>query len=303
MGNRYAVIDFETTGLSPHAGDRITEVAVVMMESGVVVDEFQSLVKTGAHIPREVELLTGISNQMMIGAPEASQVIPDVYRFIGRAQLVAHNASFDSKFFRSELNRLGLTYTNDFICTLLLSRRLYQHSFNLKLQTLANYHGLNSHGNSHRALADAYVTAELFLRIESDLRRHYTLANIDSQKILRSQKEALKNFALLSREIHQEKTASKSLHEKPSIIRTAQSAPPVGQNIENINSITQNIRKPDLPIGVDAPVNQSSATKVKEGLWYMPFVYLAVGIIGIGIVMRFPVALIPLVAIGWFLFK
>jgi len=155
-------------------------------------------------------------------------------------------------------------------------------------------------------LADAYVTAELFLRIESDLRRHYALANIDSQKILRSQKEALKNFALLSREIHQEKTASKSLHEKPSVIRTAQSAPPVGQNIENIeniNSITQNIRKPDLPIGVDTPVNQSSATKVKEGLWYMPFVYLAVGIIGIGIVMRFPVALIPLVAIGWFLFK
>jgi DNA polymerase-3 subunit epsilon len=303
MSYRYAVIDFETTGLSPQNGDRITEVAVVMVESGAVVDQFHSLVKTGAHIPYEVELLTGISNQMIAEAPEASQVLPDVYRFIGQAQLVAHNASFDSKFYKSELDRLGLAYTNDFICTLLLSRRLYQHSYNLKLQTLANYHGLNSHGNSHRALADASVTAELFMRIEGDLKRHYSLSNIDSQKILRSQKEALKNFALLSHEIHQEKTASKPKSDKPRVIHVAPVIPPVRQNPQFSSANTQAIKAPSVPIRIDAAVNQPSSAKANGGLWYMPIIYLVLGIFGIGVVMRFPIALIPLVAIGWFLFK
>jgi|GEM_PF-82558 len=303
MSNRYAVIDFETTGLSPQDGDRITEVAVVMVESGAVVDHFQSLVKTGAHIPYEVELLTGISNQMMTGAPEASQVLADVYGFVGHAQLVAHNASFDSKFFRSELDRLGLAYTNDFICTLLLSRRLYQNSFNHKLQTLANYHGLNSHGNSHRALADASVTADLFIRIERDLKRHYSITSIGPQKILRCQKEALKNFALLSHEIHQEKTASKSKIEKPRVIHAAASPIFVKQNIQNISPIYQNVKKPDLPVRTDTSVNPPSPTKAIGDLWYMPFIYLVLGIFGFAVVMRFPIALIPLVAIGWFLFK
>ncbi len=297
MANRYAVIDFETTGLSPQNGDRITEVAIVMVESGMVVDQFQSLVKTEAYIPREVELLTGISNQMMVQAPDASKVVPDIYRFIGDAQLVAHNASFDSKFFKSELERMGLSYGNDFICTLLLSRRLYQHSSNLKLQTLANYHGLNNHGNSHRALADALVTTELFARIENDLKRHYSLSSIGPQKILRSQKEALKNFAYFSHVIHQEKAVLNMKANKPLIVRGVNDGVSDRGGLQSFQSTKMTTQ----PTKKESPIDQRPTSKKQSDAWYMPFIYLAVGIFGIAIVARFPVTLIPLIAIGWVL--
>jgi DNA polymerase III subunit epsilon len=59
-----AVIDFETTGMTPAMGDRATEVAVVILADGVIVDSFQSLMNTGAYIPAFIEELTGISNDM-----------------------------------------------------------------------------------------------------------------------------------------------------------------------------------------------------------------------------------------------
>lgn len=57
---RLAVIDFETTGLSPAMGDRATEVAIVLVENGCVVDRFQSLMNAGVHIPAFITSLTGI---------------------------------------------------------------------------------------------------------------------------------------------------------------------------------------------------------------------------------------------------
>ena len=149
MKNRFAIIDFETTGLSPANGDRITEVAVAVVEQDKIVDQFQSLIKTGAYISSEITRLTGITNQMTSLATEASIAIPNLIKFVGSASLVAHNASFDGKFWNSEVSRLGYEERDDFICTLLLSRRLYQKSPNLKLITLAEYHKINFQGNAH----------------------------------------------------------------------------------------------------------------------------------------------------------
>ena len=67
-----AVIDFETTGMSPDMGDRATEVAVVIVAGGSIVDRYQSLMKTGAYIPAFIEELTGISNAMTRQAPSAT---------------------------------------------------------------------------------------------------------------------------------------------------------------------------------------------------------------------------------------
>ena len=75
MNSRFAVIDFETTGLSPVNGDRITEVAVVIVESNQVVDQYQSLVNTGISIPYHIQRLTGITDQMVSCAPSAEKVI------------------------------------------------------------------------------------------------------------------------------------------------------------------------------------------------------------------------------------
>ena len=183
-GKRFAVVDFETTGLSPDRGARITEVAVVLVEAGLVVDRYQSLVKTGAWIPAEIERLTGISNDMVASAPDAVTVMRAVHKFAACAVPVAHNASFDKKFWNAEMHLAGQASRNDFLCTMLLSRRLYPGALNHKLDTLAQFHALKRTGSSHRALSDAELTAQLFLRICADAKDQFKLAHISPASLL-----------------------------------------------------------------------------------------------------------------------
>ena len=125
MSHPIAVIDFETTGISPGQGARATEVAIVLLEGGQVVDRFQSLMKTGAWIPPFITQLTGITNAMVNAAPAAAEVMAQAARFVGNAPMVAHNASFDSKFWQAELALAGVPAPQPFACTVLLSRWLF----------------------------------------------------------------------------------------------------------------------------------------------------------------------------------
>ncbi len=171
-----AVIDFETTGISPSQGARATEVAIVLLEGGQVVDRFQSLMKTGVWIPSFITQLTGITNAMVNAAPDAAQVMQDAARFVGNAPMVAHNAAFDSKFWQAELALAGLPAPQPFACTVLLSRRLYPQAPGHKLGTLVDYHGLPRTGQAHRALADAEMAAALLARMQHDLRTRWRVA-------------------------------------------------------------------------------------------------------------------------------
>ena len=171
-----AVIDFETTGVSPGQGARATEVAIVLLQNGQVVDRFQSLMKTGVWIPSFITQLTGITNAMVNAAPDAAQVMQDAARFVGDAPMVAHNASFDSKFWQAELALAGLPAPQPFACTVLLSRRLYPEAPSHKLGTLVDYHGLPRTGQAHRALADAEMAAALLARMQHDLRTRWRVA-------------------------------------------------------------------------------------------------------------------------------
>ena len=171
-----AVIDFETTGVSPGQGARATEVAIVLLQNGQVVDRFQSLMKTGVWIPSFITQLTGITNAMVNAAPDAAGVMQDAARFVGDAPMVAHNASFDSKFWQAELALAGLPAPQPFACTVLLSRRLYPQAPSHKLGTLVDYHGLPRAGQAHRALADAEMAAALLARMQHDLRTRWRVA-------------------------------------------------------------------------------------------------------------------------------
>ncbi len=171
-----AVIDFETTGISPGQGARATEVAIVLLEQGQVVDRFQSLMKTGVWIPSFITQLTGITNAMVNAAPDAAGVMQDAARFVGDAPMVAHNASFDSKFWQAELALAGLPAPQPFACTVLLSRRLYPQAPSHKLGSLVDYHGLPRTGQAHRALADAEMAAALLARMQHDLRTRWRVA-------------------------------------------------------------------------------------------------------------------------------
>ena len=173
-----AIIDFETTGLSPAMGDRATEVAVVMVADGKIVDRHQSLMNAGAYIPPFIESLTGISNAMIRQAPPVAQVMRELAGFVGDVPLVAHNASFDSKFLDAEWAEINRQRQQQFACSLLLARRIYPASPDHKLGTLVRHLGLPSAARHHRALADAEMTAHLWLRMVSDIQRQYSLSAV-----------------------------------------------------------------------------------------------------------------------------
>ena len=191
-----AVIDFETTGLSPAMGDRATEIAIVLLEGTQVVGRFQSLMNAGVRIPPFIEAYTGISNEMVRAAPPAAEVMAEAARFVQDAPLVAHNASFDQRFWAAELGRLGRDVAVDppFACTMLLSRRLYPEAGSYRLGSLAAFHALPAAGRAHRAMADAEVAAALLCRIRGDLQRDYEVEDAPHEllvKLQRCQRKAL----------------------------------------------------------------------------------------------------------------
>jgi len=170
-----AVIDFETTGVSPGQGARATEIAAVLVQGGAIVGRFQSLMNTGAWVPPFIEHLTGISNAMLRDAPPARAVMREVLRFTRGCPLVAHNAAFDRQFWHAESQRADCEPdpAHAFACTMLLSRRLYPHAANHRLGTLAALHALPDTGRAHRALADAETTAHLLLQVQRDVRQRF----------------------------------------------------------------------------------------------------------------------------------
>ena len=186
-----AVIDFETTGLSPAQGDRATEIAAVIVEDGRVVDRYQSLMNAGVRIPAYIEALTGITNAMVRSAPLAGEVMRDVSDFVGAMPIVAHNASFDAKFWDAELARIQRNRKQDFVCSLLLSRRLLPLAPSHKLGVLVEYAKLPVAGRYHRALADAEMAASLLLRLEDELRLRHQVPSV-SVDLLRQIQRASK---------------------------------------------------------------------------------------------------------------
>ncbi|AKU14045.1 DNA polymerase III, epsilon subunit [Azoarcus sp. CIB] len=182
-----AVIDFETTGLSPAQGDRATEVAAVILEDGKIVDRYQSLMNAGVRIPSFIESLTGISNEMVRRAPPAAQVMREVADFVGDHPLVAHNASFDCKFWDAELARIERRRRQEFVCSLLLSRRIFPLAPSHKLGALVEYANLPVAGRYHRALADAEMAASLLLRLEDELRERHEVDDVSVELLRRIQ--------------------------------------------------------------------------------------------------------------------
>jgi len=178
MPERIAILDFETTGMSPAHGARAAEVGIVMVEDGRIVDRYQSLMNAGQRMPSFITQLTGITTAMLQAAAPAEQVMREAAAFVGSAPLVAHNASFDSKFWRDELERAGCPASQElgtglFACTVLLSRRLYPEAPSHSLGKIVRHLQLPPADKAHRALADAEMTAHLLLRMQADLRSRW----------------------------------------------------------------------------------------------------------------------------------
>lgn len=171
------VIDFETTGLSP-GQDRAIEVAAVLIEKGKVRDRFQTLMNPGKRVSSFIEGYTGISNEMLKDAPKNEKAIRELLSFVGKTPLVAHNASFDKRFLAYEAEKAGKPFDVQMACSLLVSRRIYEEAPNFKLKTLVELHKLKVAGNFHRALADAEMTAYLWLKMKEDIGVKYNMKDV-----------------------------------------------------------------------------------------------------------------------------
>jgi DNA polymerase-3 subunit epsilon len=164
---RFAVIDLETTGMTATA-DRVTEVGIICVVDGVVVDEWSTLVDPKCSIPAEIQALTGITNDMVRDAPTFSEIAAEVRARLADATFVAHNARFDYGFIKNEFRRMGESFTADVLCTVRLSRRLYPEYNRHGLDQLRERHHLSMNGR-HRALGDARAAWQF---IEVAIREH-----------------------------------------------------------------------------------------------------------------------------------
>ncbi len=174
------MFDFETTGLSPAHGDRVTEVAALRIVGSTVVERFVSLINCRVRIPAFITALTGITQAMVDGAPPVREVIPELVRFIGTDLLAAHNASFDERFLLAECARLGMKTRHDGpICSVKLSRRVFPGLATYSLGPLAASLNIKFKGTAHRAEADAEVASALLLHITTHLRDRHGLSCID----------------------------------------------------------------------------------------------------------------------------
>ena len=186
MGER-VIIDFETTGLSAMQGDRATEVAAVVIDETGIVGRFQSLMNGGRRIPPFVQALTGISNAMIRQAPRAEEVMRQLLDFIAGRPLVAHNAAFDHGFLGAELDRIGEACPTGLLCSMKVARRVYPEAPNHRLETLIRHVRIEATGQYHRALADAEMTALLWLRMEHKLQNDFDLPEVPLELMQRIQ--------------------------------------------------------------------------------------------------------------------
>jgi len=159
LPGRLALLDVETTGADPRR-DRITEVGVLLVDDGTLIEEWSTLVNPGRGIPPGIQSLTGITADMVEHAPRFEEVAMDLAARIGGRLLVAHNARFDYAFLRNEFRRAALPYHSEVLCTVRLSRALDPEQPRHNLDALMQRFGLAC-AQRHRALADARLVLEL----------------------------------------------------------------------------------------------------------------------------------------------
>jgi DNA polymerase-3 subunit epsilon len=166
----FAVVDVETTGGQARGGDRVTEIAVVVVRDGAIADIYETLVNPERSIPPFVTALTNITWDMVKDAPTFREIAPRVVRALSGHVFAAHNLPFDWKFVCAELARAeGCVLEGRRLCTVRLARRILPQLSRRSLDNVARYYGIAIR-NRHRAGGDAHATARCLVRMLSDAR-------------------------------------------------------------------------------------------------------------------------------------
>ncbi len=163
----FVAFDLETTGLSSKH-DRIIEIGAVILKNGQEVDRFQTFVDPGRKLDKKIIDLTGITDDMLVGAPRIEEVLPKFIDFVGGRVLVAHNSDFDTGFIRAECARQGLPYHFTAADTLILSQNMLPQLNKFKLDIVANALSLPEF-NHHRAADDSLICGLIMARLMKKL--------------------------------------------------------------------------------------------------------------------------------------
>ena len=155
----YCVLDLETTGLSFRT-EKITEVGIMKVQNGEVIDSFSCFVNPEKPIPPRVVEVTNITDEMVKDAETIDKVMPKILEFVGDSVLVAHNADFDIGFLKYNAKQLGLSLDNTYMDTLRLAKELFPDFKKYKLGIIAEKLGIKVEV-AHRALDDVDTTVKV----------------------------------------------------------------------------------------------------------------------------------------------
>jgi DNA polymerase III epsilon subunit family exonuclease len=164
LPSRFVILDTETTGLEPERGHTVVEVAAQRIENRKVVDQFVSFVRPGSVVDPEAFAVSGITHEMLVGAPGSDEVLPKLADFLGADALVGHFLAFDLGFLNAHLTVLGRDrLANPTFDTKDLAKRLLILP-SYALQNVANFLKVER-SVAHRALADVETTREVLFKL------------------------------------------------------------------------------------------------------------------------------------------
>lgn len=179
----FVVFDLETTGFSPKK-NKIIEIGAVKVQQGHITDRFSTFVNPQIPISFEIEELTGIRDDMVIGAPKIEEILPEFMEFCSGCVMVAHNAEFDMSFIQKNCEDIHLNCDFTVADTVAMARFLLPQLGRYKLDTVAKAVGVSLE-HHHRAVDDAACTAEIFVKFIEMLknRRIHTLDELNEQGV------------------------------------------------------------------------------------------------------------------------
>jgi DNA polymerase-3 subunit alpha (Gram-positive type) len=158
--DEFIIFDIETTGLSPKVCG-ITQIGALKYKNGEIIGEFSTFVDCGKPIPENIVNLTGITDEMVKGAPNECDAVKSFLEFCGSRMLVAHNANFDISFIRRVADENEIPFENPYLDTVALSRYINSDLKKHTLDTLARYFDLGEFDH-HKADADTLMLAKIF---------------------------------------------------------------------------------------------------------------------------------------------
>ena len=183
LDETYVVFDLETTGLYADKGDSIIEIGAVKMINGKIIDTFDTFVNPNVKLSSEIISITGITDEMLVDAPNEEDAVKTFIDWVGEYPMVAHNAKFDISFINSAYRKYNLgVLNNTLIDTLGLSRYLESNERYHNLATLVVRYNIPwDEEKHHRANYDAEGTALILYKMLKKL----SLNNINTMSELK----------------------------------------------------------------------------------------------------------------------